>query len=81
MSTKEKLEELKKKRAKSLEGGGKERIDKIHAAGKKTARERIAALLDPGTIEAEFKLVFYLFPSGKDGIEELVKFWAMITVF
>ena len=51
MSTKEKLEELKKKRAKSLEGGGKERIDKIHAAGKKTARERIAALLDPGTFE------------------------------
>ncbi len=51
MSTKEKLEELKKKRAKSLEGGGKDRIDKIHAAGKKTARERIAALLDPGTFE------------------------------
>ena len=51
MSTRAKLEELKKKRAQSLEGGGKARIEKIHAAGKKTARERIAALLDPGSFE------------------------------
>jgi propionyl-CoA carboxylase beta chain len=30
-------------------GGGQERIDKQHAAGRKTARERIELLLDPGT--------------------------------
>src|ERR1700691_5364511 len=30
------------------EGGGKERIEKQHRAGKLTARERIASLLDPG---------------------------------
>lgn len=30
-------------------GGGQIRIDKQHAAGRKTARERIAFLLDPGT--------------------------------
>ena len=35
--------------AKALEGGGKERIDKQHAAGKLTARERIDLLLDPGS--------------------------------
>ncbi len=30
-------------------GGGQKRIDKQHAAGRKTARERIELLLDPGT--------------------------------
>lgn len=51
MSTREKLEELKQKRALSLQGGGQARIDKMHAAGKKTARERIAAMVDPGSFE------------------------------
>ena len=35
--------------AKALEGGGKARVDKQHAAGKLTARERIDLLLDPGS--------------------------------
>jgi len=34
---------------KALEGGGKARIQKQHAAGKLTARERIDLLLDPGS--------------------------------
>lgn len=41
--------ELRKMRAKALEGGGEERIAKQKAKGKLTARERIEALLDPGT--------------------------------
>src|SRR3990172_9486721 len=41
--------ELRKMRAKALEGGGKERIEKQHARGKLTARERIHLLLDPNT--------------------------------
>ena len=41
--------ELRKMRAKALEGGGQDRIEKQHAKGKQTARERIHALLDPGT--------------------------------
>ncbi len=41
--------ELRKMRAKAQEGGGKERIDKQHAKGKQTAKERIVALLDPDT--------------------------------
>jgi propionyl-CoA carboxylase beta chain len=41
--------ELRKMRAKALEGGGRDRIEKQHAKGKQTARERILALLDSGT--------------------------------
>ena len=41
--------ELRKQRAKALEGGGQERIQKQKAKGKLTARERIELLLDPGT--------------------------------
>lgn len=35
------------------QGGGKARIEKQHQSGKLTARERIAALLDPGTPQIE----------------------------
>lgn len=38
-------------------GGGAERIDKQHAAGKKSARERILQLLDSGTFTEIDKLV------------------------
>ncbi|HEX4278088.1 MAG TPA: acyl-CoA carboxylase subunit beta [Bryobacteraceae bacterium] len=39
------------------EGGGSERIDKQHRAGKLTARERIAKLLDPGARFLEIGLL------------------------
>jgi propionyl-CoA carboxylase beta chain len=38
-------------------GGGQERIDKQHAAGKLTARERLALLLDPGSFVEMDKFV------------------------
>jgi propionyl-CoA carboxylase beta chain len=38
-------------------GGGVERLEKQHAAGKLTARERIELLFDPGTFEEVDKLV------------------------
>jgi propionyl-CoA carboxylase beta chain len=41
--------ELRKMRARALEGGGEERIKKQKAKGKLTARERVEMLLDPGT--------------------------------
>ncbi len=41
--------ELDRRREKALLGGGPSRIDKQHASGKLTARERIEMLLDPGT--------------------------------
>jgi propionyl-CoA carboxylase beta chain len=45
------LEELRRRHAEARKGGGKERIEKQHAAGKLTARERIEALLDPGSFQ------------------------------
>jgi propionyl-CoA carboxylase beta chain len=38
-------------------GGGRDRLDRQHAAGKLTARERIELLFDPGTFEELDKLV------------------------
>jgi len=38
-------------------GGGQDRLDRQHAAGKLTARERIELLFDPGTFEEVDKLV------------------------
>lgn len=46
---KEKLEILKQKEELALKGGGEDRIQKQHDGGKMTARERINALMDPGT--------------------------------
>ena len=47
MSTSDRIEELKRRRSRAEAGGGKERIAKMHAKGKVTARERIALLSEP----------------------------------
>ncbi|MCG8538950.1 MAG: methylmalonyl-CoA carboxyltransferase, partial [Clostridia bacterium] len=44
-----KLEELRKRRQKITEGGGAKRVEKQHAKGKLTARERINLLFDEGS--------------------------------
>ena len=49
MSTLSKIAELQQKKAELQMGGGKEKIEKLHAANKKTARERINLLLDEGS--------------------------------
>src|SRR5512134_2002991 len=49
MSLQEKFEELRRKNALALEGGGRKRIETQHAQGKMTARERIDLLLDPNS--------------------------------
>jgi propionyl-CoA carboxylase beta chain len=51
MAISAKIEQLRELRKKSLEGGGPERIEKQHKAGKLTARERIAFLLDEESFE------------------------------
>ena len=53
------LEELRRRYDDSRKGGGPERIEKQHAAGKLTARERIDALLDPGSFEEFDALVIH----------------------
>ena len=45
----ERTEELKRRLAAAELGGGRDRIEKQHAAGKLTARERIELLLDAGS--------------------------------
>ena len=45
----ERMEELKRRQAAAELGGGRDRIEKQHAAGKLTARERIELLLDAGS--------------------------------
>jgi len=49
MSIKEKFQEFESRNEKAELGGGKERIERQHKAGRKTARERVEDLLDPGT--------------------------------
>ena len=51
METEKQLELLMQRRAEARLGGGQERIDKQHAAGRLTARERIDLLLDPDSFE------------------------------
>src|SRR5258705_1294195 len=51
MSTADRLNHLEKLRKKALEGGGRERIENQHAAGKMSARERLDLLLDEGSFE------------------------------
>jgi methylmalonyl-CoA carboxyltransferase large subunit len=47
----EKIEDLRARRAQIELGGGKERVDKQHAAGKLTARERVEKLVDHSTFQ------------------------------
>src|SRR5262247_214532 len=49
MSSQESLDELRRRQAEAEVGGGEERIRRQHKAGKKTARERLDLLLDPGS--------------------------------
>jgi len=59
MALEEKLKQLEEKNAEALLGGGPERIERQHAAGKLTARERIELLLDPGTFVETDKFVVH----------------------
>ena len=51
----EQIRHLVERREKARLGGGQKRIEAQHAKGKKTARERLELLLDPGSFE-EFDL-------------------------
>jgi propionyl-CoA carboxylase beta chain len=57
MSLEEKYQQLEIRSKLAEMGGGKERIDKQHAAGRKTARERIIDLLDPNSFVEMDKFV------------------------
>ncbi len=49
MNREQRLAELRRRREQSLVGGGADRVAKIHAKGRLTARERLELLLDAGS--------------------------------
>ena len=51
MTMAERIAELRQKKKQLLLGGGQDRIDKQHKAGKLTARERIDGLVDEGSFQ------------------------------
>lgn len=56
MSSQQNADKLRKLREKALLGGGEKRIEKQHARGKLTARERVELLLDENSFE-EFDML------------------------
>lgn len=54
-----KLDDLRERTRKANEGGGAARVEKQHAAGKLSARERVNFLLDEGTFEEFDKFVIH----------------------
>jgi propionyl-CoA carboxylase beta chain len=59
MSSEERLKKLLQMKDQARLGGGLRRIEAQHERGKKTARERIDVLLDPGTFEEIDQLVVH----------------------
>src|SRR5262245_22206951 len=59
MSLQERFEELRRRRSEAELGGGEERVRRQHKAGKKTARERLDLLLDPGSFAELDQLVVH----------------------
>ena len=51
MASRDRLEDLRDRKKKLLQGGGQEKIDRIHAQGRLSARERIIALCDPDSFQ------------------------------
>ncbi len=51
MSLEDQLDHLSKIKERAALGGGQDRIDRQHSAGRMTARERIKMLVDPGSFE------------------------------
>ena len=58
MNRQEKLDKLEALNQKAYLGGGVEKIASQHAKNKLTARERIDALLDPGSFEEYDRLKY-----------------------
>jgi propionyl-CoA carboxylase beta chain len=59
MSASDSFESLRRRHAEAELGGGEERIRRQHKAGKKTARERLELLLDPGSFLEVDKFVVH----------------------
>ena len=58
-SLQQKFDELARKNAEALLGGGEKRIEQQHTKGKLTARERVHLLLDEGSFQELGKFVMH----------------------
>ena len=70
MDNRQRTEELERRTAQALEGGGKDRIDAQHKKGKLSARERVGLLLDEGSFQELGQLVTHR--STNFGLEKQV---------
>src|ERR1041384_951931 len=59
MASNNDIEELERRKRESEIGGDEKRIERQHAQGKKTARERIALLFDSGSFQELDQLVVH----------------------
>ncbi|MCH2187178.1 propionyl-CoA carboxylase [Myxococcota bacterium] len=66
MSWKEEIEEIERRRRLALQHGGEEAVNRQHARGRMTIRERLAALVDPGTFREEGPIAGHAEP-GEEG--------------
>ncbi|MDY6933762.1 MAG: acyl-CoA carboxylase subunit beta [Spirochaetota bacterium] len=62
------INQLREIREKLKLGGGQDKIDKVHAKGKLSARERVDMLMDPGSVVEFGTLVGYRYNSPADGL-------------
>jgi acetyl-CoA carboxylase carboxyltransferase component len=69
MSWEPELEELRRREALAREMGGAERVARQRASGRRTVRERIDALFDPGTFRETGALAGVATYGGEDGAE------------
>ncbi|MEX2501834.1 MAG: acyl-CoA carboxylase subunit beta, partial [Trueperaceae bacterium] len=67
--TQELVADMEERRKRVAKGGGDARIAKQHAAGKRTARERVRILLDEGSFHELGVFVEPIGGNGADGIE------------
>lgn len=66
----QRIQQMLERRAEIMAGGGAKRVDKQHAAGKMTARERIAMLLDEDTfVEVDAFVKHHCYDFGMDQVE------------
>ena len=70
MDNRQRTEELERRTAQAMEGGGKDRIEAQHKKGKLSARERVGLLLDEGSFQELGQLVTHR--STNFGLEKQV---------
>ena len=84
MSVEDRLRELRHRNALAELGGGEERIRRQHKGGKRTARERLELLLDPGSfleVVPTQRIVFTsLLGGGWRPLKPWMPFTAIITL-